>query len=74
MVKTHNLGFPRIGSHRELKFALEAYWAGQQSEQALAETASALRQRHWQQQAQLDLAPGAGVQTTAPAAPLPPER
>ncbi|KXS54544.1 MAG: 5-methyltetrahydropteroyltriglutamate--homocysteine methyltransferase [Marinobacter sp. T13-3] len=57
MVKTHNLGFPRIGSHRELKFALEAYWAGQQSEQALAETASALRQRHWQQQAQLDLAP-----------------
>ena len=23
-----NLGFPRIGAHRELKFALEQHWAG----------------------------------------------
>jgi 5-methyltetrahydropteroyltriglutamate--homocysteine methyltransferase len=28
MVTTHNLGFPRIGRKRELKRALEAYWAG----------------------------------------------
>ena len=25
---THNLGYPRIGSHRELKKANEQYWAG----------------------------------------------
>ena len=29
MAITHNLGFPRIGAKRELKFALEAYWKGQ---------------------------------------------
>ena len=28
MVTTHNLGFPRIGAKRELKFALENYWKG----------------------------------------------
>ena len=26
---THTLGFPRIGLQRELKKALEAYWAGE---------------------------------------------
>ena len=25
---THNLGYPRIGSHRELKKACELYWSG----------------------------------------------
>ena len=30
MVTTHNLGFPRIGQRRELKFALENYWRGRQ--------------------------------------------
>ncbi len=29
MTITHNLGFPRIGAKRELKFALERYWKGQ---------------------------------------------
>lgn len=57
MVTTHNLGFPRIGGQRELKFALEDYWAGRQTEQELAITAADLRRRHWQQQAGLDLAP-----------------
>ena len=28
MVTTHNLGFPRIGARRELKFALEDHWKG----------------------------------------------
>ena len=57
MVTTHNLGFPRIGGQRELKFALEDYWAGRQTEQELAITAADLRRRHWQQQAGLDLVP-----------------
>lgn len=57
MVTTHNLGFPRIGGQRELKFALEDYWAGRQTEHDLAITAADLRRRHWQQQARLDLVP-----------------
>ncbi|MBA4151347.1 MAG: hypothetical protein C0509_02200, partial [Acinetobacter sp.] len=27
-MKTHILGFPRIGQDRELKKALESYWRG----------------------------------------------
>ncbi len=27
-MRTHNLGYPRIGSKRELKKSSEAYWAG----------------------------------------------
>jgi 5-methyltetrahydropteroyltriglutamate--homocysteine methyltransferase len=60
MAITHNLGFPRIGAKRELKFALEKYWKGQSSRDALTELTTlgaALRQRHWQDQAGLDLAP-----------------
>ena len=57
MATTHNLGFPRIGGQRELKFALEDYWAGRQTEQELTITATDLRRRHWQQQAGLDFVP-----------------
>ena len=35
MTTTHNLGFPRIGAKRELKFALESYWKGESSRDAL---------------------------------------
>ncbi|MGO1766737.1 MAG: 5-methyltetrahydropteroyltriglutamate--homocysteine S-methyltransferase [Advenella sp.] len=47
MALTHNLGFPRIGVKRELKKALEAYWAGQSNEEELVETGKQLRERHW---------------------------
>lgn len=57
MVTTHNLGFPRIGAARELKFALEAYWQGKSSREELARSGAELRQRHWQAQAGLDFAP-----------------
>ena len=57
MVKTHNLGFPRIGARRELKFALESYWNGQSSRDELESLGARLRQRHWIHQAGLDLAP-----------------
>ncbi len=57
MVTTHSLGFPRIGERRELKFALETYWRGELSEPELQTRARALRQRHWQDQASLDLVP-----------------
>ncbi|MDQ7990806.1 MAG: 5-methyltetrahydropteroyltriglutamate--homocysteine S-methyltransferase [Candidatus Dactylopiibacterium sp.] len=57
MITTHNLGFPRIGARRELKFALESYWAGQSPLAALQAQGAALRAAHWQAQAGLDLAP-----------------
>jgi 5-methyltetrahydropteroyltriglutamate--homocysteine methyltransferase len=57
MVTTHNLGYPRIGSRRELKFAQEAYWRGDSPREALLATAHQLRQRHWAAQSALDWAP-----------------
>jgi len=57
MAKTHNLGFPRVGAKRELKFGQEAYWKGQSSRDELKALGASLRLRHWQDQAALDLAP-----------------
>lgn len=59
MTKIHNLGFPRLGENRELKFALERYWRGDIDHAALHAVAAVLRQRHWQLQAGngLDLIP-----------------
>ena len=57
MVTTHNLGFPRIGAKRELKFALESYWKGQSSRDDLKVFGAQLRQCHWQNQSHLDLVP-----------------
>src|SRR5690554_3968442 len=50
MTVSANLGFPRIGAHRELKFALESYWKGATSKSDLLATAAQLRARHWQLQ------------------------
>lgn len=57
MVTTHNLGFPRIGAKRELKFALEAYWKGQSSLQVLKQAGKQLRQENWALQADLNWIP-----------------
>jgi 5-methyltetrahydropteroyltriglutamate--homocysteine methyltransferase len=57
MVTTHNLGFPRIGAKRELKFALESYWKGQSSRDALKALGKELRLRHWKNQSGLGLVP-----------------
>ena len=57
MVTTHNLGFPRIGAQRELKFALESYWKNQSSRDELKAVGAQLRERHWKHQARLDLVP-----------------
>jgi 5-methyltetrahydropteroyltriglutamate--homocysteine methyltransferase len=55
MVQASNLGYPRIGSKRELKKALEQFWSGKRSETELLEQAAALRRQHWQLQQQLGL-------------------
>lgn len=58
-MQTNVLGYPRIGSHRELKKACEAYWAGKMSLERLQLTARQLRRQHWEtlQQAGIDLIP-----------------
>ncbi len=50
MTTSHILGFPRIGSGRELKKALEAYWKGEIPQAELLRIGAELRARHWQQQ------------------------
>jgi len=50
-----NLGFPRIGKNRELKKALEAYWAGRADLASLQETARQLRAEHWTLQKDLGI-------------------
>jgi len=57
--RTHNLGFPRIGHRRELKAALENYWAGKDSETTLLAAAKTIRAQNWQLQKSLgvDLIP-----------------
>ena len=57
MIKSHILGFPRMGVQRELKFALERHWRGECTVDELEQVARDLRRRHWQHQrdAGLDL-------------------
>lgn len=58
-MKTNNLGYPRIGSNRELKKANELYWAGKISAENLLATGAAIRKENWQLQAEngIDLIP-----------------
>src|SRR5919109_4137463 len=52
-------GFPRIGPHRELKFATEGHWRGELSAEQLAGAARDIRLANWKlmQQAGIDLIP-----------------
>lgn len=45
------LGFPRIGAKRELKKALESYWKGEISRDALLDTGRNIRRQNWALQA-----------------------
>ena len=55
MAKVHNLGFPRVGSMRELKFAQESYWSGKSTKEELLKLASEIRKINWDHQKSLDL-------------------
>jgi 5-methyltetrahydropteroyltriglutamate--homocysteine methyltransferase len=55
MAQATNLGFPRIGAHRELKRAVEGYWNGDLTKDELRESARALRTSHWTEQRDLGL-------------------
>jgi 5-methyltetrahydropteroyltriglutamate--homocysteine methyltransferase len=50
MVTAANLGFPRIGAQRELKKALESYWKGEATKEALEKTAATIRGENWKRQ------------------------
>lgn len=58
-MQTQNLGYPRIGSQRELKKASEQYWAGKISAQQLMQAGASIRQHNWQlqKQAGIDIIP-----------------
>ncbi len=55
----NNLGYPRIGTNRELKKSCEQYWSGKISKNELFETARRIRQQNWeiQRSAGIDLIP-----------------
>ncbi len=59
MVLATNLGFPRVGAKRELKFATESFWKGDITEAELLQTGADLRRHHWfmQRDAGLDHIP-----------------
>lgn len=58
-MQTNILGYPRIGSRRELKKACESFWAGNISEDELLKAGAAIRQqnRTLQKEAGIDLIP-----------------
>ncbi|MDR3118464.1 MAG: 5-methyltetrahydropteroyltriglutamate--homocysteine S-methyltransferase [Mediterranea sp.] len=58
-MRTHNLGYPRMGSRRELKKACEKYWAGKMSLDELLQAGKQIRRENWelQQKAGIDLIP-----------------
>jgi 5-methyltetrahydropteroyltriglutamate--homocysteine methyltransferase len=49
-MKTSVIGYPRIGSQRELKFATEQYFKKAITQEELQAVASNLRKEHWQVQ------------------------
>ncbi len=56
---TQNLGYPRIGSQRELKKACESYWTGKTELKSLLTVGKKIRQENWQiqKEAGIDLVP-----------------
>ena len=50
MLKTANLGFPRIGANRELKKATESYWKANITISELQAVAKEIRQNNWKLQ------------------------
>lgn len=58
-MQIHNLGFPRIGAKRELKFSLEKYWRGDISQAEFLAQSEERRESNWkiQREAGIDLLP-----------------
>jgi len=58
-MKTHNLGYPRIGNQRQLKKACEQFWSGKIDLSDLKTVARNIKEENWQTQldAGIDLIP-----------------
>jgi 5-methyltetrahydropteroyltriglutamate--homocysteine methyltransferase len=56
MAVASNLGYPRLGAKRELKWALESYWSGKISATELLETGRELRLTNWKIQREAGIA------------------
>ncbi|KAL0488547.1 5-methyltetrahydropteroyltriglutamate--homocysteine methyltransferase [Acrasis kona] len=58
-VKASSLGFPRIGSTRQVKKSVESFWSGALTEKELLEQTSQVRTGNWKTQAEqgLDIVP-----------------
>ncbi|MFD2036652.1 5-methyltetrahydropteroyltriglutamate--homocysteine S-methyltransferase [Belliella marina] len=58
-MQTHNLGYPRIGSQRELKKSCENYWAGKITRQELFHKGNEIKLANWtlQKESGIDLIP-----------------
>jgi 5-methyltetrahydropteroyltriglutamate--homocysteine methyltransferase len=59
MAQSTILGFPRMGRNRELKFAIESFWAGKSTFDQFQKSADDLRAVHWgvQKSAGIDVSP-----------------
>src|SRR5688572_2235574 len=57
MARIHNLGFPRVGAQRELKFAQEKHWKGALAQAELEALGAGLRRQNWKRQVGLDWIP-----------------
>lgn len=55
MTISHSLGFPRIGPRRELKRALESYWAGKLDKAQFEAATNAVRADGWRAQSEAGL-------------------
>ncbi|WP_040727524.1 5-methyltetrahydropteroyltriglutamate--homocysteine S-methyltransferase [Thiomicrorhabdus sp. Kp2] len=49
-MKSHNLGYPRIGDKRQLKFAIEQYWKGEKSLNELEAVGAEIRYQNYRTQ------------------------
>ena len=54
-MQTQNLGYPRIGSQRQLKKACEQYWAGKIELSELNTVARTIKEQNWQTQLEAGL-------------------
>ena len=55
MIFTSNLGYPRIGPKRELKFALEDYWSGRSGIKSLLAASETIQINNWSVQKSLGI-------------------
>jgi hypothetical protein len=55
MIKTSNLGYPRIGINRELKFALEKFWQSRITLEQLEQTAWEIQVHNWNLQREIGI-------------------